>query len=155
MSDVVRLISGGAGLVLDTCDGKRTIAEAENLFSHIDPDFKNRGTNVAGRATPETLVTVHEIVENVNFTKMFGALADDPSRLVLTQDQIIQFVERHRSWLRQDGWATFFLFQSGSKFFVALVNCYSDGYLRVSVDRLEYFLVWLAVLRYRLVVPQL
>ena len=155
MSNVVKLISGGTRLVLDACKGRRTIAEAKESFVYIDPNFKNWGTDVAGKATPATPVAVHDLVEDANFAKMFGALADDPGKLVLTQDQILQFVEKHRSWLRQDGWATFFLFQSGSEFFVAYVICDSDGHLGVYVGRFGVVSAWDAELRHRLVVPQL
>ena len=155
MSDVVVLISGGTELALDACDGRKTITQASGVFSYTDSNFKNWGTDVAGRATPATPVAVYEQREDADFAKMFGSLADDPSKLVIEQDQILNFIQKYRNWLRQDGWATFFLFQSGSEFFVALVCCFSGGLLGVRVLRLEYFLVWLAVLRYRLVVPQL
>ena len=155
MSDVVRLISGGTQLVLDACNGQRTIAQASDVFSYISPDFKSWGTDVAGRATPKTPVTVHEVVEDANFAKMFGALADNYSKLVLEQHQIVNFVEKYRDWLCQDGLATFFLFQSGSELFVAFVRCYSGGHLEVYLCPLEYSRVWLADVRRRLVVPQL
>jgi len=155
MSEVVKLISGEARLVLDACNGKKTIAQASDVFSYIDPDFKNWGTDVAGKATPETSVTVHEMVEDANFAKMFGALADDPSKLVLEQDQILNFIRKYRNWLRQDGWATFFLFQSGDEFFVAYVYRGSYGSLRVGVYRFAGVGAWSAGYRHRLVVPQL
>ena len=155
MSEVVRLIFGDERLALDACSGQRTIAQATDVFSYIDSNFKNWGTDVRGEATPKTPVAVHELIEDANFAKMFGALADDPGKLVLTQDQIIQFVERHRNWLRQGGLPTFFLFRSDSEFFVASVLCCSGGRLEVYVRRFGCVRAWRAGLRLRLVVPQL
>ena len=155
MSDVVRLISGGAELMLDACDGKKTIAQASGVFSHIDLDFKNWGTDVAGRATPATPVAVYEQREHADFAKMFGTLADDPSKLVLEQDQVLNFIQKYRNWLRQDGWETFFILRSRGKFFVAFVYCFSYGHLDMYLDRFKDSHVWSADYRDRLVVPQL
>lgn len=154
-SEVVRLISGSEGLILDACDGQRTIAQAIDVFSYIDPNFKNWGTNVAGEATPETPVAVYEIFEDANFAEMFGALTDDPAKLVLAQGQILNFVEKYGKWLRKDGWATFFLFRAAGEFFVVFIGTLFDGGLGVGVCQFEFDFVWSAGYLHRLVVPKL
>ena len=139
-------------MTLEACDGQRTIARAKPLFHYIDSDFKNWNTDVAGEAAPAMPVAVYETVKDANLAKMFGALADDPSRLALTQDQIIQFVERHRNWLRQDGWATFFLFRSGDSslslacfaLLSATSGCTSTGLSTLLCGLLTISTVWLS-----------
>jgi len=73
-------------------------------------------------------------------------------KLVLTQAQIIRFCEKHPTWLRQEGHATFFLTKVGGEYFVVSVRVFSGG-LNVSVDRFEDGDVWDAGCRHRLVSP--
>ncbi len=143
------------GLVLDPVDGKRILADASDLFVHIDGDFHSWNADEPGEPTGETLVDVHEMVSDADFAKMFGSLSLDSHQLCLSQDQIGGFVEKHRNWLRTDGFATFFLFESYGERFVALVFVRSRGGLGVLVHRFENSRVWYAEDRHRLVVPQL
>ena len=82
-------------------------------------------------------------------------MSDDLNSLCLTQPQIIHFVEKHKKWLRTDGYGTFFLFKVGEELFVAYV--YFDGYgrLKVFVYRFSFDYVWYAGCGHRVVVPQL
>lgn len=155
MSEVARLISSDEELVLDACDGKRTIAKAADVFSYIDSDFKNWDTDEPGRATPEMLVAVYEIAEDAHFDEMFTSINSDVSKLVLEQDQILNFVKKHGSRLRKDGCAMFFLFRAAGRLFVADVGVGSGGRLVVFVRRFEHDVVWFANCQLRLVVPQL
>jgi hypothetical protein len=82
-------------------------------------------------------------------------MSDDLNKLVMTQSQIIQFVQKHRKWLRTDGYATFFLFKVGDEFFVADVFFNDDGRLEVYVYRFSDDDVWRAEVRHRIVIPQL
>ncbi len=85
---------------------------------------------------------------------MFNSLSTDLDKLCLTQDQIIEFCTNHPSWLRQDGYGTFFLFKVKDEFFVCSVHV-RDGGLCVGVDRLADGCVWDADGAHRVVVPQL
>lgn len=151
----LRLISGGQELMLDAVDGTATLFEAKDVFAWRDPDFENWEANESGRATSETPVEVRELVGDATFAQMFGELNVDVRKLCLTQHQIKEFVQRHRNWLRTEGYATFFLFESKRHFFVAYVNFHSDGSLYVYVFRFEHDFVWHAERRHRVVVPRL
>ena len=152
----LKLISGAETLELDPTDGIKTLAQAADVFTgHLDSDFKNYGCNVKGEPTGKTKVAVHEMIKNGNFKQIFGGLGNDLDKLVFQQDQIIQFVQKYRQWLRTEGWATFFPFKVGDEFFVAYVNLYSDGRLRADVYRFSDDDVWDAESRNRVVVPQL
>jgi hypothetical protein len=153
---ILRLISGSESLVLDAVNGTEILANAEDVFTYIDSDFKNWGADEAGQATTETPAEVYEMEEkDATFSQIFGELSSDVKKLCFTQHQIKNFVKKYRNWLRTDGYATFFLFESKGRFFVARVAFLSDGGLRVNVDRFELGLVWLARHRLRFVVPQL
>lgn len=133
--------------------GWTTIARAKKTFrSFIDSDFKNWDLDNKQSASEETEVKVYELKQDVNFSQMFNSLNTDLEKLYLTQSQIIYFCERHFENLRQDGYATFFLFKENNEFFVAEVYVNSDG-LNVYVFRFEYDGVWFAEYAYRLVVP--
>lgn len=160
----LRLISGEESIVIDptdATDGREILAEADGLFVYFDPDFRNWRADEPGQPTGETVVDVYEMKKHATFQQMFGSLGADPRqpetvrRLCLTQPQIKGFVRKHRLWLREDGYGTFFLFESYGRFFVAYVDVHSDGGIRVRVYRFEDSRVWRADFRHRLVVPRL
>ncbi len=155
----LRLISGAEKLVVPATTGKRTIAKSEQLFTgYLDSDFKRWGLDSKSSPTPEMPVEVHEMVKNGTFAQIYGGMNVDLNKLVLTQDQIVSFVETHRKWLRADGYGTFFLFkekvEDEEQFFVADVHVNGRG-LDVYVDRFSYGHVWHAGYRLRFVIPQL
>ena len=108
---ILKLLSKGESVIIDACDG----------------DFKGWGTDQPGRATVATPVDVHELIKDATFAKMFGSFGTDLDKLCLTQSQIKNFCKKHPSWLRTDGYATFFLFKENNEFFVAGVDVDSDG----------------------------
>lgn len=152
----LKLISGAETLTLDSTDGTEVIAEAGSLFNgYLDSDFRNWKTNVKGNPTEAQNVQVHEMTKDGTFEQIYGGLGDNLDVMCLSQAQIIQFVKKHRKWLREDGYGTFFLFKVGDEFFVASVGVDSDGSLYASVNRVSRDGVWFAGYRRRFVVPQL
>jgi len=151
----LQFISSGESLILDAVDGSETLLDAKDLFVYIDSDFKNWNADEKGQATGETPVEVYEMAKDATFSQMFGELSADVRKNCLTQHQIKNFVKKYRSWLRTDGYAAFFLFESKGNVFVADVDFISDGKLKVNVRKFEDDSVWSAGLRRRIVVPQL
>jgi len=152
---VLALISAGEELVLGPLDGSRTIARARDIFSgYLDSDFRNWGLDVSSRATEEARTQVFEMRRDANFADMFGSLARPLSELTFTQDQIIEFCLKYPNWLRQDGYATFFLFEVNGEIFVARVLVYPLGF-GVRAFRFGRSRVWGGEGRRRVVVPQL
>ncbi|MEI6238565.1 MAG: hypothetical protein WCP15_03470 [bacterium] len=162
---ITRIIPGAESLGFDGTDGKENIAQSVDLFkAGIDRDFTNWGCDVPSDPTAPLNVTVHEMVENGNFMEIFGGINKNLNHLCLTQSQIIQFVQKHRKWLRTDGCATFFLFkvvfdkgtpQEREEFFVADVYFGDRGQLTVGVRRFSNDNVWYGGSRHRVVVPQI
>lgn len=152
---IVRCISVNEKLMIEALDGQEYISDAKKVFkSYIDGDFKNWGLNQAGPATAETLVNVSEMVKDATFTQIFTDITPDLDKLLFTQAQIINFCEKHPTWLRQEGYGTFFLTKVGDKYFVVSVGVDSDG-LEVRVCRLGRDGIWAAEYRHRVVSPQL
>ncbi|MDP3900522.1 MAG: hypothetical protein Q8Q23_05605, partial [bacterium] len=148
-------ISEGHSIIVPATSGRRTLAQATDMFTgHLDPDFKNWGTDVAGEARPETPADVYEQIENATFADMFTSLSSNLDQLLWEQEQILAFVESHRNWLRPQGYGNFFLFKVGSSVFVAGVFFYSDGTLIARVDRFDDDDVWVRGRRHRVIVPQ-
>ena len=129
--------------------GKKLISKSK-LFSYIDGDFKNWGLDATTTSQKQNL-SVYELTEDMTFEQIFPI----PEKMFLTQGQILSFIEKHKDKLRTGGYATFFLFRSKGKFFVALVHVVGGGALRVSVGRLENGGLWDAQYRHRVVIPQL
>jgi hypothetical protein len=152
---ILKLISAGEKIMIESSDGKALISKAKNTFkSWIDPDFANWKLNETGAATPETLLDVYEMANNATFVQMFSELNSDLDKLVMTQAQIIRFCEKHPTWLRQEGNATFFLTKVNGEYFVVFVYVRAGG-LRVGVRRLGGGHVWGASRLRRVVAPQL
>jgi hypothetical protein len=127
--------------------GKKSIAKSK-IFSWIDKDFVNWGADKIGVKSKKQKLDVLEIEKDRTFRDFFS------EEQVLTQEQILYFIENCKDKLRDDGYTTFFLFKSGKDFFVARVHVYSGG-LDVYVFRFEDSRVWFADDRRRVVVPQL
>lgn len=152
----LRLISEGETLIIDECDGSEILSDASDVFEWIDPDFINWGADERGDVTSDTpVVDVYELEKDGSFSQIYGAFSADLEKLCLTQHQIKKFVQKHRRWLKEDGYGTFFLFKSNGHLFVASVNFRSDGRLNVIVGRFESDNVWDAEYRHRFVIPQL
>jgi len=132
--------------------GDVTLAEANNVFSWLDGDFKNWGTDVPSEDTVKAEVDVYEMECDRNYGTLFGLLGD-PRKLCLTQGQIVEFCRSHRDSLRQEGYGTFFLFKVKDVLFVANVSVVG-GRLEANVYRFDDDAVWHAGSRHRLVVQQ-
>lgn len=154
-SEFLSLLSGGESLIIDALDGKEILSEASDVFTYIDSDFKNWSANERGKATKEAVVYVYDLVKDGIFAQFFGSVCADVEKLCFTQAQIKNFVVKHHNWLRKDGYATFFLFKSHGKFFVAHVDFYGGGRLEVRVFQLGHGRVWDADGRHRVVLLQL
>lgn len=136
-SKILELISAGEEIIIAPTAGSRTIARAKNVFrGWVDPNFKQWGTDMPGKAKPATPAEVHEMRRDAIFADMFGSLGRPISELVFTQDQIIRFCEDHPEWLRTDGYATFFLFEENKELLVARVYAATAG-LNADAHRFE------------------
>jgi hypothetical protein len=153
----------GETIALDPTDGTITISQANEIFtSYLSPDFVNWNLDVPGPATEATEVSVHELVKDGTFRDIFESLNCPLDRLCLTQHQIVSFVVKHRTRLREEGYGNFFLFKRDCEvpavpdnLFVADVDVVSVGRLRVNVRRFLRGNVWCAEYRHRFVFPQL
>lgn len=152
---ILKLISGNEQLTVDAADGTEILADANGVFDDIEGDFRNWGADETGVATEETDVDVYEMEQDANFAQMAASVSSDVEKLCLTQAQIKGFARKHRTWLQQNGYATFFFFKSHGEIFVAIVLVGSDGSLRCGVRRFVRSVVWSADYRRRVVVPQL
>ena len=94
------------------------------------------------------------MANDATFVQIFTELNSDLDKLVMTQAQIIRFCEKHPTWLRQEGCATFFLTKVKGEYFVVFVVVRADG-LNVDVYRLEHDNVWNVSYLHRVVAPQL
>ena len=153
---ILHLLSKPDEIILPETDGKRTLAEASDVFTrYLDPNFRELNTGITGERSGKLPVSIYEMRQDANFQEMFTSLSGDLDKLVLPQDKIIAFCENHRDQLRADGYATFFLFKVKEKFFVAYVRLGGRGGLWAFVFRFGGDGVWGGGGRRRLVVPQL
>jgi len=152
---ILRRLFEDETITIAACDGSKFISDAKSTFKiFLDSDFERWGLSKCGKSTVASNVSIHEMVKDATFVQMFGSLGSDLDKLCLSQHQIISFCVEHCDRLRQDGYATFFLFKESDQFYVADVGANSVG-LDVRVFRLERVRVLDGGSRRRLVVPQL
>lgn len=154
-TEYLKLLFVGEIIFINATDGKKTLARAKNIFQYIDSDLKSLGTDKAGDAKEKTEVCIYELTKNTNFGKFFGSLDSNIKNLCFTQSQIIEFVKKHKRWLRGGRYATFFPFETNNEVFVAGVRVFSGGELEVSVRRFGDLDGWCAGDGDRVVVPRL
>lgn len=143
-------------IVIGSTTGKEILVDAKNVFTgYLDPDFSNLGTNKPSKATRDATVAIYKTQKGTTFVEMFGSLGE-LNNLTLTQGQIIEFCRTHSDKLRQNGEATFFLFEVEGKCFVVDVRVYErKNALEAYVDRSDNNHPWSAYSQLWLVVPQL
>jgi hypothetical protein len=151
----LKAISGNSPLVIESSNGRETVAQATDIFSYIDSNFKHWGCDAPGPPTGRMPVSVYELAQDGAFAELFGDFGVEPVCLSLTQAQIKQFVKHHPRWLKPGGNGTFFLFKSCTEFFVAAVFLFSDERIGVRLRRFSLERIFRAIKRHRLVVPQL
>lgn len=111
-------------IILPACDGKATFAQMKEsrmygYFEHIDPNFKNWGTDKPGKATPETKIAVYKNLTEAKAREIFEI---DRPKLCLTQDQCLRFISRFEyKWITKDGESNLFLFENDNEFFVVRI----------------------------------
>jgi hypothetical protein len=152
---ILKCISDAEALKLDAVDGTQTIAKSTDVFSYIDPNFKGYGVNEKSAATKETPIEVYELTKDATFANIYGSTGREMDTMCVTQHQILNFIAKHRNWLRTEGYGTFFLFKMNGEFFVAVVGFDGVGSLLVGVRRFGYVDVWGGSGRHRFVIPQL
>ncbi len=140
-TEILRLISGGKNLLIESLDGQATIAEANKTFQNlIDDDFEKWGLNKSGPATDEMLVEVYEIIDWGSDEEILTSLTTDLDKIVMSQAQVIRFCEKYPTWLpnNRDDWGyTCFLIKADGECFVLLVDVNSFFGLTVYVDRVD------------------
>ena len=135
LSGCVKLISGDETLTIGPTTGKRTLIQAEDLCRFTDSDgFSMRGKLVepdgldqVAKPTKATNVVVCEIAKDGS---IFSGLSDNCDALCLTQDQIIEFVQKHRKWLHTEPKRrTLFVAKKPSRYkeFYIISFCYHCG----------------------------
>lgn len=142
-------------ITIPKTEGEQLIGLATDVFTYIDPDFKDWNLNQMCIATafhslhrPKMKLDIYELTEDKTFAQIFTK----PDTMVLTQEQIVEFCKNHEDKL--SNCCTFFLFKVGEQFFVARVFMSPAG-LGVGVSRLPYDDVWRTGRRLRFVIPQL
>ena len=153
----LKLISAGKQVKIAATKGTETLAIANDVFSHIDSNFKDWGCDKVEQPTKEVGAEVYEQIEDAVYQKIFGSFSQNLDRLCLTTPQIKSFVVNNAKdyLLGVEGWTYFrFLFKAGNEFYIADARVPSDGEQSVRVRRFLYDGICHAEHRHRIVVPQ-
>ena len=153
--NILRRIYTNEDIVIKASDGKKTLYDAKDVFARRNSAFIDLKLNNKGQATPDTKVEIYELIADATFRQMFNSLTSNWDKLVLTQNQIRDFVQEYRSKLHIDGFGAFFLLKENNEYLIADVYFRWSDKIIVDVIRLGSPDAWLAHDKYRLVAPQL
>ena len=103
----------------------------------------------SGRPTPATRATVHEMIENGMYTKIFGSSGEHRPRWQ-NQGQVADFCRHHRNKLRGNDYGALFELEGG---FVVNVYFSAYGQLSAFVFPFGFERIWCAERRPRFVLP--
>lgn len=136
--------------------GNVTLAQADDTFDgHIDSNFYNWGTDVAGADRPETLVDIYDMKKDGNYRNFLSSLDLTARSPLLTQGQIKEFCRSSRHLLQTAGAPNLFPFEANSELFFACVGVGRvNESLFLRACRFYYVDAWGAGQSHRLVVPQ-
>ncbi len=139
-------------VVIGATKGERTIVNS-NLFTRgIDHDFFIYGCTLPSKSKKEREVNIYELEGIGTFTQIYQKMcnSDELKQSVLTQDQILEFVETHQGELQQNGLGNFFLIRNDGKFYVVSVYYATRTDLSVSIYQFSDPHIWNAG-RYRFI----
>ena len=137
-------------ITLPALTGRKTIAQASDVFVYINSGFKDLNLDFQDKPTKETNLEICELTKNKTFAQIFT----EPEEMCISQEQIIEFCRNHNDKLSKNGY-TLFLFKVGKKFFVAFVDLDHYVQLFALVDPFSDAYVWSADGRHQFVLPQL
>lgn len=153
-SQILKLISGEAGLVLKALDGTENMAEALiNWPTGSDRVSKNSQSSRPGLATEETLIYVYEQRGDATFLEMFNSLTNNLDEIVMTEHQVKQSCQDFEKWLTTNG--NIFLIKEGEKYYAcwAILSC---GRLRIhKLDFFTSYSRYSSSTRFHLFIPRL
>lgn len=107
---------------IDHVDGTKTFATATHVFHHVDTNFRLWGLFTRSTATLPTNGRVFQLNVRTTLREAFKRVSQDLMSLAFSQSQVIWICENRPDLLASDGAATFFLFESYGRLFVAYVT---------------------------------
>ena len=117
---VLKLISDGDILKIMALDGARNIESSKDIFGAVVSVWEDSFlTDESNKKTYETEILVYELARDNTTLKMFGSLNENLKPLCLTQDQIIEYINKYKQYKNplHKNIINMFLFESNNKFF--------------------------------------
>ena len=142
-------------LDLSETDGSATIADAIDVFEHIDPCFEKLKADLEISnycATPKMKVDVFESCADGTFIDIFGSFKGN---IFVTEAQIITFVKDHRDQfgISENEHATFFACKANEEYFVICVRPESVGKFGIYRLPFKHTYKWHAGFKRHFIVP--
>jgi hypothetical protein len=129
-SEILKLISHG-DVKIGALDGSWIFDFSDRtMFRMVFFDEEDLSSEDQGVVrSNETELLVYELVGDANIYQMFASLNSSFDDLCLTQNQILEFLEKYKKYAK--GKTNHFLFKSGMNILVAQVCFDSDGSMRL------------------------
>ena len=125
---ITSLVENGRSFSINATKGEKTISKATDLFTvWIDERFETSGFNKPGKPTQKILAKIHRINKKESLVKTFSSISLDFNKLVLEQEQIIDFCAGYPSLFLQEDVGTLFITKADGWFYAVLVVTRKNG----------------------------
>lgn len=125
---ITSLVVNGREFPINSTKGEKTISKATDLFTvWIDEKFETSGFNKPGKPTQKILAKIHKINREESLVKTFSSISLDFNKLVLEQEQIIDFCADYPYLFLQEDVGTLFITKADGWFYAVLVVTRKNG----------------------------
>lgn len=130
LTKTLKLVSDGEIIRIRALDGSRVFKFSDgDLFKYVFFDLVGLDTNEHAIKTDEAELLVYELVKDANIYQMFNSLNKNFDQLCLTQNQILEFLDKYKKYSKNK--TNHFLFKSNDKIFIAQICADADDSMRL------------------------
>lgn len=139
---LLELVSGPEGLVIDSLAGQENIPQSKGLYSFINQKFQEWGLDQPSPPTGRTVVDVYKLKRDATFAEVFAFFAGAKGGRSLSQAQINSFSKNHQEFSTRSEDQMFFFFQTNAEYWIASLCARGTSRPAISPLRLSYDRSW-------------
>lgn len=139
---LLELVSGPEGLIIDSLSGQENIPQSKGLYSFINQKFQEWGLDQPSPPTGRTVVDVYKLKNDATFAEVFAAISGAKGGRALSQAQINAFSKNHQEFSTRPEDQMFFFFQANAEYWVASLCSRGNSRPTISPLKLSYDRSW-------------
>lgn len=139
---LLELVSGPKGILIDSLNSQETILKSKGIYSFINQKFEEWNLDQPGPPTGKTVVDVYKLKSDATFSEVFASVSSEKGKRIFSQQQINNFSKNHQELLVRPEDQMFFFFQNNGEYWVASLCSRGNSRPTISPLRLSYDRSW-------------